>query len=178
MTNESDTFYIERCLDGDPDDFRFLVRRYQGPLLAHLVAKLGNREAAEEAAQESLVRAYFKMDSLKEPDKFLGWLFGISNRVVLEQQRKQQKERLHVSVRQADEASPPPPTGADYGLEEAIARLPGGQRAVILLRYYSQMSCKTTAAQLDVPLGSVTKQLSRAYAQLKTMLAQRQPQEM
>ena len=51
--SDTDKYYIERCLDGHPDDFRYLVRRYQGVLLAHLVGKLGNRDSAEEVAQET-----------------------------------------------------------------------------------------------------------------------------
>jgi len=54
---ENDKFYVERCLDGHPDDYRYLVRRYQGVLLANLAGKLGSRDRAEEAAQEALVRA-------------------------------------------------------------------------------------------------------------------------
>jgi hypothetical protein len=48
---ETDKYYVGRCLDGHPDDFRHLVRRYQPVLLAHLAGKLGNRDRAEEAAQ-------------------------------------------------------------------------------------------------------------------------------
>ena len=62
---EKDGYYVERCLDGHPDDFRHLVRRYQPVLMAHLAGKLGSADRAEEAAQETLVRAYFKMDTLK-----------------------------------------------------------------------------------------------------------------
>ncbi|MEJ2647820.1 MAG: hypothetical protein P8016_05350 [Sedimentisphaerales bacterium] len=55
--SEKDRYYIERCLDGHPDDFRYLVQRYQGVLLANLAGKLGNRDRADEAAQETFVRA-------------------------------------------------------------------------------------------------------------------------
>ena len=48
----SDGYYIERCLDGHPDDFRHLVRRYQSVLLAHLAGRLGSTERAEDAAQD------------------------------------------------------------------------------------------------------------------------------
>ena len=53
MEMEKDSYYVERCLDGHPDDFRHLVRRYQPVLLAHLAGKLGHRDRAEEAAQET-----------------------------------------------------------------------------------------------------------------------------
>ena len=75
---ENDKYYIERCLDGHPDDFRYLVRRYQAVLLAHLAGKLGSRDKAEEAAQESFVRAYFNMNKLRKPGSFFSWLLGIA----------------------------------------------------------------------------------------------------
>ena len=44
--SENDKYYVERCLDGHPDDFRHLVRRYQAVLLANLAGKLGNNHPA------------------------------------------------------------------------------------------------------------------------------------
>jgi DNA-directed RNA polymerase specialized sigma24 family protein len=54
---ENDKYYVERCLDGHPDDFRYLVQRYQSILVANLAGQLGDLDRAEEAAQETLVRA-------------------------------------------------------------------------------------------------------------------------
>jgi hypothetical protein len=54
---ENDRFYIERCLDGHPDDFRHLVRRYQSVLIAGLTYKLKNRDRAEETV---LIRFAFR----------------------------------------------------------------------------------------------------------------------
>ena len=74
----TDKHYIERCLDGHPDDFRHLVRSYQTPLLAYLAGCLGNSDIAEETAQEAFVRAYFSLDKLKKQDSFFSWLLGIA----------------------------------------------------------------------------------------------------
>ena len=171
---ETDQYYVERCLDGQPDDFRHLVRRYQPVLLAHLAGKLGSKDSAEEAAQEALVRAYFKMDKLKKPEAFFAWLLGIAERVAMEQQRKEQVRRQRESIRAVAEEAPPPELSQDYALEAAVAGLPGAYRQVILLRYYGGLSCSQIAGQLDMPLGTVTKTLSRAYALLREALQQRQ----
>lgn len=171
---ETDQHYVERCLDGHPDDFRHLVRRYQPVLLAHLAGKLGRRDSAEEAAQETFVRAYFKMDKLKKPESFFPWLLGIADNVAKEQQRKEMVRRKRESVREACEEAPPPELSEDYGLEAVVAGLPEAYRTVILLRYYGGQSCKQVAAQLDLPLGTVTVTLSRAYALLRDTLQQRQ----
>ena len=65
----------------------------------------------------------------------------------------------------------------DYPLEEAIAALPESYRQVILLRYYEGHSCQEIATRLDLPLGTVTKTLSRAYALLRQELKVRERDE-
>ena len=167
---ENDKYYVQRCLDGHPDDFRHLVRRYQPVLLAHLAGKLGNRDRAEEAAQETLVRAYFKMDTLRKPESFFAWLLGIADLVAKEQQRNELIRRRRESVRAMAEEAPKPELSQDFSLEAAVATLPEAYRTVILLRYYGGLSCTGIAAQLDMPLGTVTKTLSRAYGLLRDAL--------
>jgi RNA polymerase sigma factor (sigma-70 family) len=169
---ETDGHYVERCLDGHPDDFRHLVRRYQPVLLAHLAGKLGSRDSAEEAAQETFVRAYFRMDTLKESDKFLSWLLGIGDRVVKEQRRKERIRRQREVVRRFSEEAPAPELSQGCGLEAVVAGLPEPYRQVILLRYYAQLSCAQIAERLNTPLGTVTKTLSRAYVLLRESLQQ------
>ena len=169
---ETDTYYIERCLDGHPDDFRHIVRRYQAVLLAHLAGKLGNRDTAEEAAQESLVRAYFNMNKLQKPESFFSWLLGIADRVAKEHQRKNEIRRQRETIRSFSQEAASPEFSQDYALEAAVAELPPGYRKVILLRYYGEHSCNQIAQRLDMPLGTVTKTLSRAYAMLRKSLQQ------
>jgi len=169
---ETDKFYIERCLDGHPDDFRHLVRRYQAILLAQLAGKLGDRERAEEAAQETFVRAYFNMNKLQRPQSFFPWLLGIASRVAKEHRRKEKIRRQREIVRSYSEQLSTPELSQDYALEAAIAELPEAYRKVILLRYYGQNSCSQITEQLDMPLGTVTKTLSRAYAMLRKSLKQ------
>jgi len=171
--SETDKYYIERCLDGHPDDFRYLVRRYQAVLLAHLAGKLGNRDSAEEAAQESLVRAYFNMNKLKKPGAFFSWLLGISDRVAKEHHRKQQIRRQREAIRSYSEEAESPELSQDYALEAAISELPEAYRRVVLLRYYGNHSCSQVAEQFEMPLGTVTKNLSRAYVMLRESLQQK-----
>ena len=171
---ENDKYYVERCLDGHPDDFRYLVRRYQAALLANLAGKLGDKDRAEEAAQETLVRAYFNMGKLKKPDAFFSWLLGIADLVAKEQYRKEQLQRRRQIVRSFSEEAPPTELSQDYALETAIAELPEAYRKIILLRYYGGHSCNEIAEQLDMPLGTVTKTLSRAYAMLREALQQQE----
>jgi len=164
-------------LDGHPDDFRYLVRRYQAVLLANLAGQLGSKDRAEEAAQETLVRAYFNMDKLKRPESFFSWLLGIGNRVAKEHQRKEMIRQQREAIRSFSQEAPSPEFSQDYALEAAIAELPEAYRKVILLRYYGEHSCSQIAERLDMPLGTVTKTLSRAYAMLRKSLQQQEQTE-
>jgi RNA polymerase sigma-70 factor (ECF subfamily) len=165
----SDKYYIQRCLDGHPDDFRYLVRNHQWPLAAYLGGKLGNKSEVEEVAQETFVRAYFSLGQLRKPQLFGSWLIGIAERVAKEKLREQNRfKAMHESFA-ADEADCSE-SHRGYELEQAIARLPGQYRDMILLRFYAGRSCKEIAATLDMKLGTVTKTLSRAYSQLRRLL--------
>jgi RNA polymerase sigma-70 factor, ECF subfamily len=167
---ESDRFYIERCLDGHPDDFRHLVRRYQSTLIAGLTYKLKNRDRAEDTVQETFVRAYFNLSKLKKPDSFLPWLMSIANSVAGEYRRKDK-----IFLRQDDVSSVSHITVSaerplDIDLDRVISALPDAYRNIILLRYYGGQSCKQVAGLLEIPLGTVTKMLSRAHAMLRKSL--------
>ena len=169
----TDREYVQHCRDGHPDDFRMLVHRYQGPLFAYLTGKLEDRSQAEEAAQESFVRAFQSLKKLRKPESFYSWLLGIAARVAQEQFRSRKR---HQCDREVAEIMLPDPadTRDEYPLDEAIAALPESFRQVILLRYYEGLSCLEVATRLGLPLGTVTKTLSRAYGLLRQELQARE----
>jgi RNA polymerase sigma-70 factor, ECF subfamily len=158
---------IELCLDGHPEVFREIVGRYQASLLACLAGRLGSLDRAEEVAQESFVRAYLSLSRLRKPESLFPWLLGIANRVILEQQRVEQRQRAAERLRLEQ---PRPELSHDLALERAISELPEGYQQVVLLRYYGGLSCSEVAERLEIPLGTVTKRLSRAYEMLRESL--------
>ena len=172
----TDREYVERSRNGCPDHFRLLVQRYQKPLFAFLASRVRSPLDAEEAAQESFVRAFLSLKSLQKPESFYSWLLGIAGRVAQEQfraitrrERDQEVAETFVpEVADRDEAD---------SLEAAIAVLPETYRQVILLRYYEGLSCQEIATRLATPLGTVTKTLSRAYALLRQELEARERAE-
>ena len=83
----TDKEYVERCRDGHPEDFGLLVDRYQKPLFSYLASRVGDGGQAEEAAQESFVRAFLSLKKLRKPESFYSWLLGIAGRVAKEQFR-------------------------------------------------------------------------------------------
>src|SRR5208337_3375021 len=91
--NLSDKEHVERCRDGHPEDFGLLVDRYQKPLFSFLASRVGNFPQAEEAAQESFVRAFLSLKKLRKPESFYSWLLGIAGRVAKEQFRSELRHR-------------------------------------------------------------------------------------
>ena len=172
----TDKEYVEHCRDGQPEDFRLLVHRYQGPLFSWLAGRLRDHRLAEEAAQESFVRAFLSLKKLRKPESFYSWLLGIAGRVAKEQFRareRHQRDREAAEAMMADAAD----HAIEYPLEEAIAVLPESHRQVVVLRYYEGLSCQEVATRLGMPLGTVTKTLSRAYALLRQELKARESAE-
>jgi RNA polymerase sigma-70 factor (ECF subfamily) len=165
---DSDQFIIRKCLDGRPDAFRHLVRRYQAPVTAHISKRLRRRHLVEEAAQETFVRAFFNLEKLRKPEKFYSWLLGIAARVSKEELRKNGKviNLEDISALPAETVN----TDTDMELEQAVSRLEDPYRQVVLLRFYANRSCREISEALDVPVGTVTKQLSRAYEKLRGLL--------
>lgn len=162
---------VRSCLDGQPAAFRHLVERYQSPLRRCLSVRLGNAEAATEAAQETFVRAYFALSKLRKPAAFFSWLLGIAERVAKETRRAALRRRT-VDWQQVEPAQPAgrQETGSDSAVTEAVNGLPEVYREVVMLRFYGGQSCAEISRDLDVPLGTVTKRLSRAYGLLRERL--------
>ena len=172
----SDAEHVKSSRNGHPEDFRLLVQRYQRPLFAYLSSRLRDPLEAEEAAQESFVRAFLSLKKLRKPESFYAWLMGIAGRVLKEQFRAaahRQRDRTVAETLQAEDSG----SVLEYPLEEAIAVLPESYRQVILLRYYEGLSCQEVATRLGIPLGTVTKTLSRAYALLRQELKARESVE-
>ncbi len=168
---QPDAECVRHCLNGHPEAFRLLVVRHQDPLVRYLTGRLGNEDQAVEAAQETMVRAYFALRRIKQPEAFYSWLLGIADRVTKETHRRQQRQRQMVAdceVAEEQEDRPEPP------VRQAVAELPEVYRQVILLRYYGGLSCAEISRDQGMPIGTVTKRLSRAYALLRQVLRRQQ----
>jgi DNA-directed RNA polymerase specialized sigma24 family protein len=88
----------------------------------------------------------------------------------IEQRQREATEQLARMPAKSDR-------GNDWPLAKTVARLDDFSRQLILLRYYGGHSCKDVAAILNIPIGTVTKSLSRAYTQLREMLKGEATQE-
>lgn len=98
---------VESSRNGCTEHFRLLVERYRKPVFAYLAARMSDPLDAEEAAQESFVRAFLSLKILRKPEAFSAWLIGIAGRVAKEQfrsasRRERDREAAEVMLTEAE----------------------------------------------------------------------------
>ena len=76
----SDVELIKHILEGDETAFGFLVDKYKGAVHALAYRKLGDFHLAEDITQDAFLKAYLKLRTLKDPERFSSWLYVITAR--------------------------------------------------------------------------------------------------
>ena len=78
---EDDVQLIHRILSGDSEAFTALVRKHQKGVHALAWRRIGDFHFAEEITQDTFIRVYKHLPTLKDPSQFSGWLYVITNRL-------------------------------------------------------------------------------------------------
>ncbi len=153
------------------DDTERLFRTYHAPLVRYLTRRLGDRDWAEEVAQETFLRA------LRHPGGALtnerSWLFAVATNLVRDDARKDARRRHHLELLagEAREAeAPAADTAIEHAEEQAVARralesLEERDRNALLMREEG-LDYHEIAEALDLSVGSVGTTLSRARKRL------------
>jgi len=151
------------------DELERLFRLYHAPLVRYLTRRLGDRDWAEEVAQEAFLRA-LRQDSLTSERS---WLFAVATNLVRDDARKTARQRRHLMVlaeQERESVFEPPPTSVETAHETAMARqalesLAEKDRLALLMREEG-LNYEEIAAALELSVGSVGTTLSRARRRL------------
>jgi RNA polymerase sigma-70 factor (sigma-E family) len=136
----------------------------------------GDWHRAEDAAQDALVKVYRRWNRIDRGDSLVGYAHKAVVTAVLDQARRPWR-REHLDDRGEVVGNVPAvPDGAEAihdraVVVEALAALPPGQRACVVLRHYADLSVEQTAAVLNVGTGAVKSQTSRGLTRLRDLLA-------
>jgi RNA polymerase sigma-70 factor (ECF subfamily) len=168
-SEQPDDHLIRAVLAGNRDAYADLVRRYGRQVHAAAWAILRNHQAAEDLTQETFIKAYDKLTTLRAPGGFGPWLLTIVRRKATDCARR--KRRLVFVPTVPDMQWLDVPAEEDAALVlSALARIPDREQQVVLLRYFDDLAVADIAALLGRPVGTVTKQLSRALTRLRNLL--------
>ena len=161
------------------DDVERLFRTYNVPLVRYLTRRLGDRDWAEEVAQETFLRA-LRQEHIENER---AWLFAVATNLVRDEARKDARRRRHLALlaeRERAEQSvvEPEPTTLERAQEAAMARravdaLAERDRLALLLREEG-LSYDEIAVALDLSPGSVGTTLSRARRRLVQVYEEQQ----
>lgn len=169
---------IARCQRGDAAAVAELVSQYATFVYRVGLMVLRQAEDAEDAMQETLVKAVRALPDYSHKDEasFRAWLHRIALNTAISRTRRAQLPQ--VAWEALDSAPVPEPGPEDQALKRldqsdvlaAVDRLSEGQRLVIILRYYNDLSCEEIADLLQVPLGTVGSRLFNARQRLRELL--------
>lgn len=161
---------VERARHGDDDAFRTLALGVGDRLF--LVAKLILRDAdrAEDAVQDTLVRAWRELPRLHDPDRFEAWIRRMVVNMCYDEARR---ERRRVEIRVLPAVAVSDRTSdmiVREQLDTGFRRLPVDQRAVLVLHHYLGLSLAEVADAVGAPLGTVKSRLHYAIQAMRAAL--------
>ena len=178
----SDGDLVRQALAGRSGADEELVRRWARRITALCRAKVNSADAAEDLAQEALLRAFRSLSSLAEPEKFGPWLCSIAVNACLNWLKARERSVHPFSTLQPGQnpnhIPDPRSTRSETGLERdenlcrlkaEIARLPAECREVLILYYQENVTYRDLAQMLGVSPATINARLTRA----RTLLRQR-----
>jgi RNA polymerase sigma-70 factor (ECF subfamily) len=175
-----DRALVRRALSADPEAYRDLFDRYYGGVMRYCTASLGgDRDAAADAAQESFIRAFKSLASLKEPERFGSWVYAIADNVCRTTRHRAAAEadkarRFAVERFEGPEDESPVLRERKVELVRAeLEALPEGPQRDLIRAYYGEdnVTTRELADRTGMPHGTVCVTLSRLRAKIQKRLA-------
>ncbi|HWQ53526.1 MAG TPA: sigma-70 family RNA polymerase sigma factor [Bryobacteraceae bacterium] len=191
MERENEIELARELLAGSPAAFDRFVEHFRSKIFQYSWMMCGQREDAEEVAQETLLKVFESFDQLREPERVRAWVFRIAKNACLMKRRKSvfaPKQELsldelmpvshhdgeQVKLEIADWSGLPDHHVLQSELRDvlrrAMAELPDIYRSVILLRDVEELSTEETAQVLDVTADVVKTRLHRARLAVRKTL--------
>jgi RNA polymerase sigma-70 factor (ECF subfamily) len=168
---------ITRARRGDDEAFRLIFDRYGRPIISFIYDMVGNRDLAEELAQETFVRAYKNLKGLRDDSKLSTWLFGIAKNVARESLRYRFRETDKVGIEDdrvielSDGKLPPDRQLLDKELNgiirNALGALDEDKRLVFTLKIFQQRSYEEIAEITGSSIPKLKTDLHRARAEMR-----------
>ena len=179
MKND-DAKWVERILAGDADAFTTLVKKYEKQIHAFVWQKVKDYHVAEEITQDTFLRAYEKLGTLKDPNRFSGWLYMIATRRFLtwlgekripmqslEAMSQAEIEALFYAQYMVAQTEKLATEKQREIVQYLLQKLPAHERTAVVLHYLSEMTCEEIGNFLGISPSTIKSRLHRARQRLK-----------
>lgn len=167
---------VMQAQNGDRNAFSELIRIHTKGVQGVVYRMCGDRQLAEDAAQETFIQAWLRLSSYRPKSSLRNWLYRIAVNTAIDMLRKE-KRILPGAVDDMNLADAAPEPEARFVKAErsalvrtAVVGLPDASRAVLVLREYEGLSYKEIADTLDIPVGTVMSRLNYARKLLREKL--------
>ena len=171
-----DSQLVQACMQGDSSAFEILVRKYQSLICGITFSGTNNIDHSEELAQETFLKAWKNLASLKDVDRFRPWLCTIARNLVRNYHRQNKRETpstLNPNACLSDnDPSELASTQDDIKLlERALQAVPPEYREPLVLFYRCEQSIQQVSQNLDLKEATVRTRLHRGRQMLKEQTA-------
>jgi len=172
----SETALVRSAQHGDRNAFSELVHIHARGVFNVAYRMCGDELIAEDAAQETFIRAWQNLSSYRPQTPLRNWLYRIAFNAGMDMLRKEKRilpndiEDLNLNDGQPSLESQVSQQERTQLVQKAILSLPDASRAVLILREYEELSYQDISATLDIPIGTVMSRLNYARKLLKDKL--------
>ena len=173
---EREQNWVQQALAGEASAFSELVEAYQKPVYNLAYRMLGNSVEAEDAAQETFIRAYTRFETYDPARKFSSWMLSIASHYCIDVLRRRRVNLLSiddlppmVDLSMPRSAHPEQVVVEDQAADEVqqlLATLPPHYRVPVILRYWYDMSYREIAETMGVTESTIKTRLHRARSKL------------
>jgi RNA polymerase sigma-70 factor (ECF subfamily) len=173
----TDAALVQAIVEGSPDAFEHLYRRYARSVFGLALRRLGDRELAEETTQEVFVALWRSARGYqRERGSVSAWLYAIARNAVVDRARHRREPPVeHVEEEPSEDPGPAEQAEASWvswRMHSALSHLPEREREVIELAYWSGLAQSEVAERLGIPLGTVKTRTRSALQRLADILEQ------
>ena len=168
MNLNSETQLVEAAQNGHLESFGALYEQYHSTMVALAYSVLGDRDLADDAAQETFATACYKLGTLRHSDKFAGWLASICRNTARNILRSKRKTEA-VDFQERTENKKMGEDRRDL-IREAVLKLRPADRELIVMRYYDGFSQAQISKVLEISPSAVNGRLVRAKRKIARYL--------
>ena len=179
MSNKPDEYYIQQTLNGNVNEYAFLVEKYKHMVFTLTIRIVKNREEAEEVSQDVFVKAYKNLINFKGDSKFSTWIYKIAYYAsldVLKRNKRQISSENIDAIKLRDLGNTDDSLKFLYDgerkqiINDALLKLSEDERVIITLYYFEELPIKEISKVVDLSEDNIKIKLFRSRKKLAKLL--------